>query len=107
LSDNEKYLRALYSSGILGTTERIISNNYVLPLYEDRTRGFAESTWSFVSSEAPASNIGENVLKLFKGILEEDSRATVKSAVSLTPVMSPLKHRVYDGLVENNWITGD
>lgn len=107
LSDNEKYLRALYSSGILGTTERIISNNYVLPLYEDRTRGFAESTWSFVSSEAPASNIGENVLKLFKGILEEDSRATTKSLVSLTPVMSPLKHRVYNGLVENNWITGD
>lgn len=107
LTDNEKYLRALYSSGLLGTTERILSNNYLFPLYKDRTRGVVESTWSLVSGEAPASNIVENTYKLFKGVLEEDSRATIKSATSLTPVVSPLKHRFYDGLVENNWITGD
>lgn len=106
LSDNEKYLRALYSSGLLGVTERVISNNYLFPLYENRSRGVVESTWNLVAGEAPASNIVENIYGLGKGALEEDTRKTLKSGLSLTP-FSPLKHRIYDELVQNNWIIGD
>jgi len=106
LSDNEKYLRALYSSGLLGTTERIISNNFLFPLYEDRSRSLVEATWNLVAGEAPASNIVENIYGLGQGALDDNSRKIVKSGLSLTP-FSPLKHRIYDELVQNNWITGD
>lgn len=106
LSDNEKYLRALYTSGLLGVTERVISNNFLFPLYEDRSRNIAEATWNLIAGEAPASNIVENIYGLGQGALDENTRKVVKSSLSLTP-FSPLKHRIYDELVQNNWIIGD
>ena len=107
LEDNEKYLRALYSSGILGTTERVLSNNLLFPLYEDRSRTIGEAVWNFGTGEAPASGIFENVYKLVHGVIEGDSRATVKSGVGLVPVFAPFKHHVYNNMVEAQWITGD
>lgn len=106
LTDNEKYLRALYSSGLLGTTERVLSNNLLFPLYKDRSRTLTEGTWNFVTGEAPASNIFENTYGTIRGVLEDDSRKAIKSFASLTPA-SPFKHRIYDTLVQNEWITGD
>ena len=107
LEDNEKYLRALYSSGLLGTTERVISNNMLFPLYEDRSRTMGEAIWNFGTGEAPSSAIFENVYKLGHGLIEGDSRATVKSGASLLPLGSPFKHRIYDSMVQAQWITGD
>ena len=107
LEDNEKYLRALYTSGLLGTTERVLSNNMLFPLYEDRSRNIGEATWNFVTGEAPSSSIFENAYKLGHGALEGDSRAVVKSTASLTPLMAPFKHRIYDAMVQAQWITGD
>tara|TARA_B110000902_G_scaffold34964_1_gene37121 strand:+ start:657 stop:5369 length:4713 start_codon:yes stop_codon:yes gene_type:complete len=106
LSNEEKYLRALYSTGLLGTTERIISSDLFFPLYEQRSKNAAESVWNLVSGEAPASNIVTNILGLGHGVLEDDPRATLKSGMSLTP-FSFLKHRTYDGLVDNGWISGE
>ena len=107
LEDNEKYLRALYSSGLLGTTERVLSNNMLFPLYEDRSRTMGEAIWNFGTGEAPSSAIFENVYKLGHGLIEGDSRSIVKSSASLTPLMSPFKHRIYDSMVQAQWITGD
>ncbi len=106
LTDNEKYLRALYSSGLLGTTERVLSNNFLFPLYKDRSRNIVEGTWNLVSGEAPASSLVENAYGSIRGLLEDDSRKFVKSLTALTPA-GPFKHRIYDSLVENQWITGD
>jgi len=107
LEDNEKYLRALYSSGLLGTTERVLSNNMLFPLYEDRSRTMGEAIWNFGTGEAPSSAIFENVYKLGHGLIEGDSRSIVKSSASLTPLMAPFKHRIYDTMVQAQWITGD
>ena len=107
LEDNEKYLRALYSSGLLGTTERVLSNNMLFPLYEDRSRTMGEAIWNFGTGEAPSSAIFENVYKLGHGLIEGDSRSIVKSSASLTPLMAPFKHRIYDSMVQAQWITGD
>jgi hypothetical protein len=41
------------------------------------------------------------------GVIEGDSRATVKSGVGLLPVFAPFKHHVYNNMVEAQWITGD
>ena len=107
LEDNEKYLRALYTSGLLGTTERVLSNNMLFPLYEDRSRTMGEAIWNFGTGEAPSSAIFENVYKLGHGLIEGDSRSIVKSSASLTPLMAPFKHRIYDTMVQAQWITGD
>ena len=107
LEDNDKYLRALYSSGLLGTTERVLSNNMLFPLYEDRSRTMGEAIWNFGTGEAPSSAIFENVYKLGHGLIEGDSRSIVKSSASLTPLMAPFKHRIYDAMVQAQWITGD
>ena len=106
LSDEEKYLRALYSTGLLGTTERIISSDLLFPLYENRSDSALGSMWNIVSGEAPASNIVKNVYGFGQGILEDDARKTLKSSAGLTP-FSFLKHRMYDTAVDNGWITGE
>lgn len=106
LSDQEKYLRALYSTGLLGTTERIWGNNYVFPLYKDRSRNTGEAVWNLVSGEAPASGLLENIVGFGRGVIEGDTRSMVKRGVGMTP-MSPLKHRIYNTSVENGWITGE
>jgi len=106
LSDQEKYLRALYSTGLLGTTERVWGNNFVFPLYKDRSRNTGEAVWNLVSGEAPASGLLENIVGFGRGVIEGDSRSMVKRGVGMTP-MSPLKHRIYDTSVENGWIIGE
>lgn len=106
LSDQEKYLRALYSTGLLGTTERIWSNNYVLPLYKDRSRNAGEAVWNLVSGEAPVAGIFENIVGFGQGVMEGDSRSIMKRGLGLTPI-GPLKHRLYDTSVEQGWITGE
>ena len=106
LSDQEKYLRALYSTGLLGTTERIWSNNYVLPLYKDRSRNAGEAVWNLVSGEAPVAGIFENVVGFGQGVMEGSSRSIMKRGLGLTP-LGPFKHRLYDTSVEQGWITGE
>jgi hypothetical protein len=106
LSDQEKYLRALYSTGLLGTTERIWSNNYILPLYKDRSRNATEAIWNFASGEAPVTGIFENVVGFGRSAMEGDTRGTFKRGLGLTP-LGPFKHRLYDTSVEQGWITGE
>ena len=106
LSDQEKYLRALYSTGLLGTTERIWSNNYVLPLYKDRSRNAGEAVWNLVSGEAPVAGIFENIVGFGQGVMEGSSRSIMKRGLGLTP-LGPFKHRLYDTSVEQGWITGE
>ena len=79
----------------------------LFPLYEDRSRTMGEAIWNFGTGEAPSSAIFENVYKLGHGLIEGDSRSIVKSSASLTPLMSPFKHRIYDSMVQAQWITGD
>tara|TARA_R100000541_G_scaffold13263_4_gene22150 strand:+ start:2155 stop:6885 length:4731 start_codon:yes stop_codon:yes gene_type:complete len=99
LTDEKKYLRALYSSGLLGTPERLIAN--VFPLYEGRDKGMAMNMWEAGSGEAPAFGIVKNVYKLGDSMTEDDGTTTAKAALSLTPLLSPLKHRI------TNYWTGE
>jgi len=98
LSDDKKYLRALYSSGLLGTPERLISQ--VFPLYEGRDKGIVMNMWETGSGEAPAFGLLKNTYKLGQGLADDDGSKASKSALALTP-LSPLKHRL-----TNLW-TGD
>lgn len=98
LSDNKKYLRALYSSGLLGTTERVIGN--VFPLYDGRDQGIAMNMWGVGSGEAPAAGIFKNIYKAGEAAVKEEGTMFSKAALGLTP-LSPLKHRI------TNYWTGE
>jgi endonuclease YncB( thermonuclease family)/GH24 family phage-related lysozyme (muramidase) len=98
LSDDKKYLRALYSSGLLGTTERVIGN--VFPLYDGRDQGIAMNMWGVGSGEAPAAGIFKNIYKAGEAAAMEEGTMFSKAALGLTP-LSPLKHRI------TNYWTGE
>ena len=97
LDDKEKWLRAVYSSGLLGTPERILSSNMVLPLYEDRTRSMAESLWVNIGGEAPASGMIDNLFMIGQGAWEGENDKLIKGLVKLTP-LGPIHTRVREAL---------
>ena len=96
LSDNEKVLRAIYSSGLLGTTERVIGSNYLFPLYENRSSGAGEFLWDNVASEAAATGTVERAYGMAASAIEGDGTKFLKNFYGSIPFIAPYKHRIME-----------
>ena len=88
LDDFEKARRAINSSGLLGSGERVL--NTIFPIYAQRTDGIAEWTWAEVSGQSPAlttlSNVGSGASSLLQG---ETSRAA-NQLLKATPIVGSI-----------------
>ena len=96
LTDREKVLRMIYSSGLIGTGERIIGSPMLLPLYGSSSRDFTEWTWNNVASEAAAAGTVERFYRIAEGYFEDDDAKMMKSFYGSLPFLGPMKHRLYE-----------
>ncbi len=94
LTDREKVLRGIYSSGLLGTGERILGSNFLFPLYgEDRSPTPVHFLWNNVAGEAAAAGTLERVYGMASGYLEDDDVKMVKNFYGSLPFLGSVKHR--------------
>ena len=97
LTDREKVLRAIYSSGLLGTGERIMGSNWVMPLYgSDRYSTLGSFMWNNVASEAAAAGTVERGFNMAAGYFEDDNHKIMKNFYGSLPFLGPVKHRLMD-----------
>mgnify|MGYP001027061599 CR=1 FL=1 len=97
LDDMEKARRAVSSSGLLGTGQRVI--DFIAPMYESRSQGYADWAWNKTSGEAPALGTLDKLMTATGSLIEGDYTKAAKAAAKLTPLGSLPKLR--DTLVEN------
>ena len=94
LTDREKVLRGIYSSGLLGTGERILGSNFLFPLYgEDRSPTPLHFLWNNVAGEAAAVGTVERVYGIAEGYMEDDDVKMVKNFYGSLPFLGSVKHR--------------
>ena len=88
LDEAEYYQRGVRSSGLLGTSERIIDQ--FMPLYDYRS-GSGPTAWVFdtTASEAPAIGYGKRVLGAMRKFSEGDVGESVRLGTKLLPVVAP------------------
>jgi hypothetical protein len=96
LTDRDKVLRMIYSSGLIGTGERIIGSPMLLPLYGNSSKDFTEWTWNNVASEAAAAGTVERIYRIAEGYFEDDDAKMMKSFYGSLPFLGPMKHRLYE-----------
>jgi len=94
LSDSQKIQRAIYSSGLLGTTERVIGSNFVLPLYEQGSSGAASFMWDNMAGEAAATGTVERAFGMVSSGFEGDRERFLKNFYGSIPFIAPYKHRI-------------
>jgi len=94
LTDNQKIQRAIYSSGLLGTTERVIGSNMLFPLYDSSSSGAGEFVWDNMAGEAAATGVIERIFGMIDSAVSGDSQKFQKSAIGSIPFVGPYKHRV-------------
>ena len=89
LDDAELIRRGVLSSGLAGTSERIIE--FMFPIYETRSKNAGEWVWNTASGESPSlsnlARLGQAGSHLIKGEMEEAvwdvSKATVGPAANV------------------------
>jgi hypothetical protein len=96
LDDAEYYQRGIRSSGLLGTSERIIDQ--FMPLYDYRS-GSGPSAWVFdtTTSEAPALGYAKRTLGAMRKFSEGDVGESVRLGTKLLPVVAPFNQ------IGNQW----
>jgi len=94
LTDSQKIQRAIYSSGLLGTTERVIGSNFVLPLYEQGSSGAASFMWDNMAGEAAATGTVERAFGMVSSGFEGDRERFLKNFYGSLPFIAPYKHRI-------------
>ena len=102
LTDAQKIQRAIYSSGLLGTTERVISSNFLFPLYGDNSNGPGEFIWDNIAGEAAAASTVGRAYGMISGALESDSDKVQKNFLGSLPFLAPYKQQVQEQLDEWN-----
>ena len=85
LDDFEKARRAVNSSGLLGTGERVI--NTIIPIYPQRTDGLIDYTWSEVSGQSPALTTLNNMGAGAVAALEGEPRRAANQLLKSTPII--------------------
>ena len=84
---SKKIQRAINSSGLLGTGERVI--NLAHPLYESRYNSSAEWAFDTALGESAAAGQGVRAVQGAGSVLEGDFEAAFKDAWKLTPIVAP------------------
>ena len=100
LTDAQKIQRAIYSSGLLGTTERVIGSNFLLPLYDSSSHGAGEFVWDNMASEAAATGVIEKAYGMVSGAAEGDSEKFRKNAIKSVPFAGPYWHQIDKAIEE-------
>jgi hypothetical protein len=94
LTDAQRVQRAIYSSGLLGTTERVIGSNFVLPLYDSSSYNAGEFVWDNMAGEAAATGTIERAYGMVSSAVEGDGAKFEKSFWGSVPFLAPFKHRI-------------
>lgn len=100
LTDNQKIQRAIYSSGLLGTTERVIGSNFMFPLYDSSSSNPGEFVWDNMAGEAAATGVVERVFGMIGSAVDGDSQKFQKSALGSIPFAGPYKHLIMKEIQE-------
>lgn len=94
MDDEQKFQRAIYSSGLLGTGERVY--DMFDPLYPQRTSGAVDSVGNFLEGEIPAVSYGARIADTVGKALDGEYGAAAKGAFKSLPLVGPL----HQGAVE-------
>tara|TARA_R110000822_G_scaffold91902_2_gene211666 strand:- start:2556 stop:6617 length:4062 start_codon:yes stop_codon:yes gene_type:complete len=94
LTDNQKIQRAIYSSGLLGTTERVIGSNFLFPLYGNSSYGPGEFVWDNIAGEAAATGTVGRVYGMLDSAIQSDGDKFMKNFYGSLPFLAPYKHRL-------------
>tara|TARA_R110002153_G_scaffold40958_8_gene117070 strand:+ start:1688 stop:5734 length:4047 start_codon:yes stop_codon:yes gene_type:complete len=106
----EKGRRAINSSGLLGTGERVI--NTIFPIYESRSDNVGEWAVGEVVGQAPVLGSITSLASGVGDLIEQDYDMGVNKLLRGTPIapFTALRHKVRDvitGKNNNDWDTGD
>lgn len=88
LDDEEKFQRAIYSSGLLGTAERVY--DIFDPLYPQRSTGAIDSVGNFLEGELPAISYMSRIGTTFNKALEGDLPGAARQGFKSLPIVGPL-----------------
>jgi hypothetical protein len=94
LTDAQKIQRAIYSSGLLGTTERVIGSNFLFPLYGSDTYGTGDFLWENVAGEAAVSSTVARFYNMIEAGTEGDGAKFERNFYGSLPIIGPFKHRL-------------
>lgn len=94
MDDEQKFQRAVYSSGLLGTGERVY--DMFDPLYPQRSTGAVDSVGNFLEGEIPAVSYGARIVDTVDKALDGDYGKAAKGAFKSLPIVGPL----HQGAVE-------
>ena len=84
LDEAEWLRRGISSSGLLGSSERIINTLY--PMYETRTDGVFEWAWNETSGQSPAISTMASAIGGVGNIIEGDTTRGMDKLLRITPV---------------------
>ena len=102
LDDSEYIERGIRSSGLLGTTERILDQ--FMPLYEQRSDGAASWVFNSAASEAPAIGYGKRVARAAGKFVRGDVGEGVRLGMKVTPILGPFNQiGTQAGEFANRW----
>jgi hypothetical protein len=94
LDDEEKFQRAVYSSGLLGSFERVY--DLFDPLYPQRSTGVIDSVGNLVEGEIPTISYGSRIYDTIDKAIDGDYEGATKGLVKSAPFVGPL-HQVAVG----------
>jgi hypothetical protein len=83
----------------MGTTERVIGSNFILPLYEQGSNGPTGFIWDNVAGEAAATGTVERAFSMVSAGFEGDSEKFEKNFWGSMLFFGPYKHRI----INYNW----
>ena len=106
LDDFEKGRRAINSSGLLGTGERVF--NTVFPIYQSRTDNVGEWAAGEVIGQAPVLSSITSMVGGVTDLIEQDTEMGVNKLLKATPIgpFTALRHKVRDAITgknKNDW----
>lgn len=106
LDDFEKGRRAINSSGLLGTGERVL--NTVFPIYQSRTDNVGEWAAGEVIGQAPVLSSITSMVGGVTDLIEQDTEMGVNKLLKATPIgpFTALRHKVRDAITgknKNDW----
>ena len=106
LDDFEKGRRAINSSGLLGTGERVI--NTVFPIYQSRTDNVGEWAAGEVVGQAPVLSSITSMAGGVADLIQQDTDMGVNKLLKATPIgpFTALRHKVRDAITgknKNDW----
>ena len=96
--------RGVRSSGLLGTSERILDQFF--PLYEKNSQGKSEWAFNQVAGESAAISYGEKLAKAAGSILSGEKEQAIYQGLRATPVIGPLTNAdkyLAQGLSGGGW----